>query len=209
MIDALIVDNHDSFTYNLREVLSAYARVEVLTNDVSLDRVRAVEPDLIVISPGPGRPERARDVGVSLPILRTVAREIPTVGICLGMEAVVHAYGGSIGHAPEPVHGHATPVTHDGRGLFAGLPARFRAGRYHSLVATDLPNCLEATARTADESGLVMGLRHREHPISAVQFHPESVLTPVGPRVLENAATELVGGEDGPGTVADARRGVP
>jgi anthranilate synthase component 2 len=180
----LFVDNFDSFTYNLVEYVSEYAETEVVRNTASLVDVRAADPDAIVISPGPGHPENDRDVGVTLDVLREVSTDVPTFGVCLGLEAAVYAYGGTVGRAPEPVHGKALAIDHDGRGVFAGLDQGFRAGRYHSLVATEIPDPFAVTARTDD--GLVMGVRHREHPIECVQFHPESVLTGVGHDVIRN-----------------------
>ncbi|MCL7417141.1 MAG: anthranilate synthase component 2 [Halalkalicoccus sp.] len=184
----LFVDNFDSFTYNLVEYVSEQgAETEVLRNTASLSEIREVDPDAIVISPGPGHPKNDRDVGVTLDVLRELSPEIPTLGVCLGLEAAVYAYGGSVGRAPEPIHGKAFPVSHDGRGVFAGLEQGFQAGRYHSLIATDVPDCFDVTA-TTDHAGrqLVMGVRHREYPIECVQFHPESVLTGVGHDVIEN-----------------------
>ena len=185
----LFIDNFDSFTYNLVEYVSQQPGIEteVLRNTATLEDVRAVEPDAIVISPGPGHPKNDRDVGVTMDVLREVSPDVPTLGVCLGLEAAVYAYGGSVGRAPEPVHGKASAVDHDGEGVFDGLEQGFRAGRYHSLVATEVPDCFDVTA-TADHDGerLVMGVRHREHPIEAVQFHPESVLTAVGHDVIEN-----------------------
>ncbi|SEA12690.1 anthranilate synthase component 2 [Haloplanus vescus] len=195
----LVVDNFDSFTYNLVEYISDHPdprtgeqiKVEVLKNTATLDEVRAVDPDAIVISPGPGHPKNDRDVGVTTAVLREVSQTVPTLGVCLGLEAAVYAYGGRVGHAPEPIHGKAYPVDHDGEGVFAGLDQGFRAGRYHSLVATSVPDCFEVTATTThvtddDEVDLVMGVRHREHPIECVQFHPESVLTAAGHDVIDN-----------------------
>jgi anthranilate synthase component 2 len=183
----LFVDNFDSFTYNLVEYTSEHADTEVVRNTASLADVRAVDPDAIVVSPGPGHPENERDVGVTLDVFREVSPEVPTLGVCLGLEAAVYAYGGSVGRAPEPVHGKAFPVSHDGRGVYAGLEQGFRAGRYHSLVATEVPDCFEVTGTTDHEAEeLVMGVRHREHPIECVQFHPESVLTGVGHDVIRN-----------------------
>jgi anthranilate synthase component 2 len=195
----LVVDNFDSFTYNLVEYFSEQRvdgeRVEVLVrkNTASLADLRALDPDAIVISPGPGHPENERDVGVTNDVLTSLSHSIPTLGVCLGLEAAVYAYGGSVGHAPEPIHGKAFPVDHDGRGVFAGLDQGFQAGRYHSLIATSIPDCFEVTA-TTDHAGdeLVMGIRHREHPIEAVQFHPESVLTGVGHDIVRNFVDECV-----------------
>ncbi len=184
----LFVDNFDSFTYNLVEYVSEHgAETEVLRNTASLSAVRAADPDAIVISPGPGHPENERDVGVTIPVLREVSPTVPTFGVCLGLEAAVYAYGGTIGRAPEPIHGKAFSVQHDGRGVFAGLEQGFQAGRYHSLIATEVPECFEVSATTDHEgTELVMGIRHREYPIECVQFHPESVLTAVGHDVIEN-----------------------
>jgi anthranilate synthase component 2 len=186
----LFVDNFDSFTYNLVEYVSQLPDTDVadvLRNTASLDDVRAHDPDAIVISPGPGHPENDRDVGVTMDVLRELSPTVPTLGVCLGLEAAVYEYGGSVGRAPRPIHGKAFPIDHDGRGVFAGLDQGFTAGRYHSLVATEVPGCFEVSATTADsDEDLVMGVRHREHPIECVQFHPESVLTGVGHDVIEN-----------------------
>jgi len=203
----LFVDNFDSFTYNLVEYVSEHADTEVVRNTASLADVRALNPDAIVISPGPGHPENERDVGVTTDVLREVSPAVPTLGVCLGLEAAVYAYGGAVGRAPEPIHGKAFEIEHDEEGVFRGLPQGFQGGRYHSLVATSVPACFEVTATcetvpgdtgeeaaesageggTADASDeLVMGIRHREHPIECVQFHPESVLTAVGHDVIAN-----------------------
>ena len=180
----LFVDNFDSFTYNLVEYVGDYADAEVVRNTASLADVRAYDPDAVVVSPGPGHPENDRDVGVTTAVLREVSPEVPTLGVCLGLEAAVHAYGGTVARAPAPVHGKAHAVDHDGEGVFAGLPSPLRGGRYHSLVATDVPDCFAVSARTDD--GLVMGVRHREFPIECVQFHPESVLTERGRDLVAN-----------------------
>ncbi|WP_247729314.1 anthranilate synthase component II [Halovivax limisalsi] len=182
-----VVDNYDSFTYNLVEYVSGHASTDVLTNTASLAAIRETNPDAIVVSPGPGHPENERDVGVSTAVFEELGPEIPTLGVCLGLEAAVYAYGGSVGRAPEPVHGKTSPVEHDGRGVFDGLESGLPAGRYHSLVATEVPDCFEVTA-TTDHAGeeLVMGIRHREHPIECVQFHPESVLTGFGHDLIAN-----------------------
>ncbi|MFB6124211.1 MAG: anthranilate synthase component II [Haloferacaceae archaeon] len=199
----LVVDNFDSFTYNLVEYFSDQrlgedVEIEVLKNTASLADVRAVDPDAIVISPGPGHPANDRDVGVTMDVLRELSPEVPTLGVCLGLEAAVYAYGGTVGHAPEPIHGKAFPIDHDGEGVFTGLEQGFRAGRYHSLVATEIPDCFDVTATTvhpADDGDheLAMGIRHREHPIECVQFHPESVLTAVGHDVVRNFLVHCVG----------------
>ncbi|WP_049985713.1 anthranilate synthase component II [Halobellus rufus] len=208
----LVVDNFDSFTYNLVEYFSEQRvdgePVEVLVrkNTAGIEELRDLDPDAIVISPGPGHPKNDRDVGVTTEVLTSLSETVPTLGVCLGLEAAVYAYGGEIGHAPEPIHGKAYPVDHDGRGVFAGLDQGFQAGRYHSLVATDVPDCFEMSATTAHALGddseegstteLVMGVRHREFPIEAVQFHPESVLTGVGHDVVRNFLDECVRGHE-------------
>ncbi|ELZ33473.1 anthranilate synthase, component ii [Halogeometricum pallidum JCM 14848] len=206
----VVVDNFDSFTYNLVEYLSEQRvdgeSVEVLVrkNTASLGEIRDLDPDALVVSPGPGHPKNDRDVGVTNEVLTTLSESVPTLGVCLGLEAAVYAYGGSVGHAPEPVHGKASPVDHDGRGVFAGLDQGFQAGRYHSLVATEVPDCFEVSATTNhgaagsesdDGTELVMGVRHREFPIEAVQFHPESVLTGVGHDVMRNFLATVAGDE--------------
>ena len=184
----LFIDTFDSFTYNLVEYVSDHAETEVVRNTASLDDVEAFDPDAIVLSPGPGHPKNERDVGVTLDVLREVSPHVPTLGVCLGLESAVYAYGGTIGRAPEPIHGKAFPIDHDGNGVFAGLEQGFQGGRYHSLVAEDVPEefIVSATTETEDGTELVMGVRHREHPIEAVQFHPESVLTAVGHDVIRN-----------------------
>jgi anthranilate synthase component 2 len=160
---------------------------DVVRNTVSLEAVRAAAPDAIVISPGPGHPRNDRDVGVTVDVLRSVSHDVPTLGVCLGLEAAVHAYGGTVDRAPEPVHGKADPVEHDGRGVFAGLEQGFQGGRYHSLVAVDVPDCFQVSATTShDDEELVLGVRHRDYPIECVQFHPESVLTGVGHEIIAN-----------------------
>ena len=189
----VVVDNYDSFTYNLVEYVSetpiegTTPEIEVVKNSASIDDVRALHPDALVISPGPGHPKNERDVGVTAPVLRELSPEIPTLGVCLGLEAAVYEYGGAVGHAPEPIHGKAFPIEHDGEGVFRELEQGFRAGRYHSLIATSVPDCFTVSATTDHEDvDLVMGVRHDEHPIECVQFHPESVLTDVGHEVIEN-----------------------
>jgi anthranilate synthase/aminodeoxychorismate synthase-like glutamine amidotransferase len=174
----LLVDNYDSFTYNLVHLFQELgAEVVVRRNDaIDADEAERLRPSHLVVSPGPGRPE---DSGATLEIVRRLAPATPTLGVCLGHQAIVQAFGGEIGQARELVHGKATEVSHDGRGIFAGLPQSFQAGRYHSLAATSVPELLEISATSPD--GEVMAVRHRELPIDGVQFHPESVLTPLGP----------------------------
>jgi anthranilate synthase/aminodeoxychorismate synthase-like glutamine amidotransferase len=152
-------------------------RNDALTVDVAV----ALGADRLVVSPGPGRPE---DAGQSVELLRRLGPTTPSLGVCLGHQAVVQAYGGEIGQAQALLHGKASRITHDGRGVFGGLPEELEVGRYHSLAATTVPDALHVTARTAD--GEVMGVRHVEHPVEGVQFHPESVLTPLGARMAEN-----------------------
>jgi anthranilate synthase component 2 len=179
----LLVDNYDSFTYNLAHLFGELgADVAVRRND-SVDAATAARlaPTHLVISPGPGRPE---DAGSTLEIVGRLAETTPTLGVCLGHQAIVAAFGGSIGAARELVHGKACTVHHDGEGLFAGLPAELEVGRYHSLAATAVPAALEICARAHD--GEVMAVRHRELPVHGLQFHPESVLTPLGREIARN-----------------------
>ncbi|WP_284009729.1 anthranilate synthase component II [Haloarcula pelagica] len=187
----LFVDNFDSFTYNLVEYVSEHAETEVVRNTASLDDVTAFDPDAIVLSPGPGHPENDRDVGVTMDVLREISPDVPTLGVCLGLESAVYAYGGSVGRAPDPIHGKASPIDHDGKGVFRGLEQGFQGGRYHSLIAESVPEAFAVSATTTEATGdgptdLVMGVRHREYPIEAVQFHPESVLTAVGHDIIRN-----------------------
>lgn len=178
----LVIDNYDSFVYNLVQYVGTHANVVVERNDgIDIEGIRALAPDGIVVSPGPGTPSEA---GVSMPIFSDL--KYPTLGVCLGHQALCAANGSAVGHADDVVHGKPSSVSHDGRGLFDGLPQGFEVGRYHSLaVGRDtLPETLEETARTDDERGVVMGVRHREKPHVGVQFHPESILTDVGERMI-------------------------
>jgi len=177
----LLVDNYDSFTYNLAHLLEELgAEVTVLRNDaVDADSAKRLAPSHLVISPGPGRPQAA---GATLEIVSRLGPTTPTLGVCLGHQAIVEAFGGEVGQAQRLVHGKSSLVTHGGHGLFAGLPNPLEAGRYHSLAATRVPDELEVTARTDD--GEVMGVRHRDYPVDGIQFHPESVLTPQGRDLL-------------------------
>ncbi len=190
-LTVVFVDNFDSFTYNLVEYVSQHADPVVRRNTASLDELRSLDPDAIVISPGPGHPKHTRDVGVTPQVLRELTPTIPTLGVCLGLETAVYEYGGTVGRAPEPVHGKVSAIRHDGHGVFTGLEQEFKAGRYHSLIATEVPDEFVVSARTADSENLVMGLRHRDHPFEAVQFHPESVLTGVGHELIENFLTTV------------------
>jgi anthranilate synthase/aminodeoxychorismate synthase-like glutamine amidotransferase len=179
----LLVDNYDSFTYNLAHLFGELgAEVVVRRNDaLDADEAERLAPSHLVLSPGPGRPGEA---GASVEIVQRLAPSVPTLGVCLGHQAIVQAFGGEIGQARRIVHGKASAIDHDGRGLFRGLPEPFEAGRYHSLAATSLPGCLEVSATCTD--GEVMAVRHRELPVDGFQFHPESVLTPLGPELARN-----------------------
>ena len=179
----LLVDNYDSFTYNLADLFGELGAEVVVRRNDAIDGDAAVRlaPTHLVISPGPGRPA---DAGSTIEIVRRLAATTPTLGVCLGHQAIVEAYGGEVGKARELVHGKACTVQHDGRGLFAGLPAELEVGRYHSLAATSVPAQLEVSATT--EAGEVMAVRHRELPVDGVQFHPESVLTPLGREIAQN-----------------------
>jgi anthranilate synthase/aminodeoxychorismate synthase-like glutamine amidotransferase len=181
----LLVDNYDSFTYNLYQYLGELgAEIRVVRNDeLSAEAAVASAPDRIVISPGPGNPDQA---GITLELIRRAAGKIPVLGVCLGHQALGQAFGGRVGRAPRLMHGKTSQIHHDGRSVFAGLPDPFTATRYHSLIVErdSVPEALEVTAWTDD--GVVMGLRHRELPLEGVQFHPESILTTVGKDLLRN-----------------------
>jgi len=182
----LVIDNYDSFTYNLVQYLGELGQVvEVRRNDqVTLDEIETnLRPQRIVISPGPGTPD---DAGVSLEVIDRFAGKIPLLGVCLGHQAIGQAFGGRVVRAPELMHGKASEVSHDCRTIFAGMSDSFLAGRYHSLIVEkeSLPKCLEVSASTGD--GVIMGLRHREWKMEGVQFHPESILTPQGKQLLAN-----------------------
>ena len=182
----LVIDNYDSFTYNLVQYLGELG-AELLVrrnNEVSLEDIARMQPEKILISPGPGRPESA---GVSLDVIRTMGARTPILGVCLGHQAIGLAYGGIVCRAHAPMHGKTSTIVHDGKGVFAGMTEPFEAGRYHSLVISPdgFPEQLEVAARTR-EDGTIMAVRHRTHPVHGVQFHPESVLTPDGRRILRN-----------------------
>ena len=179
----LLLDNYDSFTYNLAHLFGELgADVSVRRNDaLDAEGAARLAPSHLVISPGPGRPA---DAGSTLEIIRRLAPSTPTLGVCLGHQAIVEAFGGEIGAAQTLVHGKACTVSHDGKGLFAGLPAELEVGRYHSLAAARIPDVLEICATAAD--GEVMAVRHRQLPVDGVQFHPESVLTPQGREIARN-----------------------
>jgi anthranilate synthase component 2 len=178
-----MIDNYDSFTYNLVHLLEELG-AEVLvrrSDEIDVPEAKRLRPDRLVVSPGPGRPSGA---GNSVELIRALGPTTPTLGVCLGHQAIVEAFGGEIGQARALLHGKASLVKHDGSGIFEGLPPAIEAGRYHSLAAARIPDVLEVTATTED--GEVMGVRHRTYPIDGVQFHPESVLTPDGPALLAN-----------------------
>jgi anthranilate synthase/aminodeoxychorismate synthase-like glutamine amidotransferase len=182
----LLIDNYDSFTYNLAQYLGELgAELRVCrNNEIDLGGIRALHPTHIVISPGPGRPE---DAGVSVPVIQELGPRVPILGVCLGHQAIGLALGGRVVRAPVPMHGKVSAIDHDGRGVFAGLEGAFSAARYHSLVVEDrsLPASLEVAARVAG-GDIIMALRHREWPVHGVQFHPESVMTEHGRRILRN-----------------------
>ena len=179
----LLVDNYDSFTYNLAHLFGELgAEVEVHRNDaIDPDEAERLKPSHLVISPGPGRPA---DAGATSEIIRRLAPTVPTLGVCLGHQAIVEVFGGEVGLAKTLVHGKASVISHDGLGLFRNLPDDFIAGRYHSLAATSIPEELDVSATCGE--GEVMAVRHRELRVDGVQFHPESVLTPIGPDLARN-----------------------
>jgi para-aminobenzoate synthetase component 2 len=181
----LVIDNYDSFTYNLVQYLGELGEdVVVRRNDeITVAEVEANLPERILISPGPGTPSGA---GITLDLINQFAGRIPLLGVCLGHQAIGQAFGGRVVRAATVVHGKASEITHDGKSIFEGLPATFKVGRYHSLIVerASLPPCLEVSAETDD--GVIMGLRHREQQVEGVQFHPESILTPEGKRLLSN-----------------------
>ncbi len=181
----LLLDNYDSFTYNLYQYLSELGGdVQVHRNDaISLDEIEALQPDHIVISPGPCTPNEA---GLSCQVIETFGPRIPLLGVCLGHQSIGQVYGGRVIRAPEPMHGKTSLMHHSEQGVFRGLPHPFEANRYHSLIVERamLPDVLEITAETDD--GIIMGLKHRTHPVEGVQFHPESIMTPAGKDLLRN-----------------------
>jgi anthranilate synthase/aminodeoxychorismate synthase-like glutamine amidotransferase len=183
----LVIDNYDSFTYNLVQYLGELGagKIDVRRNDrVTLDEIDTMRPTQILISPGPGRPENA---GVTVDVIHRFGPHIPILGVCLGHQAIGVVYGGAVCRATTPMHGKTSTIVHDGRGLFSGVAEPFEAGRYHSLIISNqgLPAELEVAARTR-EDGTIMAVRHRHYPVHGVQFHPESVLTDEGRRILRN-----------------------
>lgn len=188
MVRVLVVDNYDSFTFNLVQLLGELGtELVVRRNDaIRAKEAEALQPDAIVISPGPGNPVNAKDFGVCADLLTGLSRTTPTLGVCLGLQGFAHVYGGKVVHAGRIVHGKSSPVFHDGKGVLRDVPSPFNAARYHSLMVdpATLPADLEQTAWTAE--GELMGARHRRHPIEGVQFHPESILTEHGKLILRN-----------------------
>jgi anthranilate synthase/aminodeoxychorismate synthase-like glutamine amidotransferase len=182
-VKLLMIDNYDSFTYNLVHLFEELgAEVIVRRNDaITAGEAEALAPDRLVVSPGPGRPA---DAGVSVELIRRLGPRVPTLGVCLGHQAIVEAFGGEVGFAKELLHGKSSPVRHGGDGIFAGLPEPFEAGRYHSLAATRIPDAPAPPAHA--EAGAALAVRHRALPVVGVQFHPESVLTPDGPALGRN-----------------------
>ena len=184
----LMIDNYDSFTYNLYQYLGMLgAEIQVHRNDtITLDEIGALEPERIVISPGPGIPQSA---GISIPMIQRFHRKIPILGVCLGHQAIGASFGGRVVHAVELMHGKTSEIYHDSKTIFGGVTDPFVATRYHSLAVEreTLPACLEISAQTKD--GEIMGLRHREYPVEGIQFHPESILTEEGMRILKNFLT--------------------
>ena len=179
----LLVDNYDSFNYNIAHLFGELGAEVVVRRNDEIDAAEAerLRPSHLVLSPGPGRPAES---GAMVEIIRRLARHTPTLGVCLGHQAIVEVFGGEVGPARRLVHGKAARVRHDGRGVFRGLPEELEAGRYHSLAATRVPDALEVTATCDDDE--VMAVRHRELPVEGVQFHPESVLTPLGAEIARN-----------------------
>lgn len=181
----LVIDNYDSFTYNLVQYLGELGQqIEVRRNNqITVRAIEKMKPERIVISPGPGTPD---DAGVTLEVIKRLSGQIPILGVCLGHQAIGQAFGGKVVRAPELMHGKASEICHDSKTIFNGLQDHFQAGRYHSLIVEreSLPECLEVSAYTADD--IIMGLRHREFKVEGVQFHPESILTEEGKRLLAN-----------------------
>jgi len=181
----LMIDNYDSFTFNIVQYLGQMGEdVQVYRNDkTTIDGIRKLQPQAIFLSPGPGSPRQA---GITVDVIRAFYKTLPIMGICLGHQSIGFAFGGEVVRAQRIMHGKVSPVEHDGKTIFAGLPNPFTAGRYHSLVVRPetLPSCLEASAKTAE--GEIMGLRHKDYPVEGIQFHPESVLTPQGKRIIRN-----------------------
>lgn len=181
----LIIDNYDSFTYNLVHIVADYTddyRV-IRNDDLTMEEVEELNPDRILISPGPGRPS---DAGITEPVIKELGIETPILGVCLGHQAIGEVFGGKVVHAPKLMHGKTSQIQHDGKSVFKNIPDNFTATRYHSLVLDpdQIPDVLEITARSED--GVIMGVRHKEWPLEGIQFHPESILTTEGPNIVKN-----------------------
>ncbi|MCC7430897.1 aminodeoxychorismate/anthranilate synthase component II [bacterium] len=180
----LIIDNFDSFTYNLVNILGVFDKLKIFRNDeISVRKIEFLKPRKILISPGPKNPDCA---GISLEVIEKLHKKIPILGVCLGHQAIGQFFGGEVVHAPSLFHGKTSEVLHNGKGIYKNLPQNFLVGRYHSLLVKreTLPNCLEITCETKD--GLVMGIRHKKFNVQGIQFHPESILTTVGTELLKN-----------------------
>jgi anthranilate synthase/aminodeoxychorismate synthase-like glutamine amidotransferase len=181
----LMIDNYDSFTFNIVQYLGQMGEdVRVYRNDkITIDEIKKLKPQAIFLSPGPCSP---REAGITVDVVREFHTTVPIMGICLGHQSIGYAFGGEVVRADRIMHGKISPINHDGKTIFAGLPNPFTAGRYHSLLVRPetLPDCLEVSARTAE--GEIMGLRHKQYPVEGIQFHPESVLTPQGKRIIRN-----------------------
>ena len=187
----LIIDNYDSFTYNLVHLVAAFAgEYEVYRNDrITIEQIRNKRPDAILISPGPGRPV---DAGITEDLVREMGQDTPVLGVCLGHQAIGEVFGAKVVHAPSLMHGKTSLIEHDGKTIFYDVPQRFPATRYHSLVLdpASIPEELEVSAKTAD--GVIMGVRHKSYPIEGIQFHPESILTETGPKLLSNWVSKYI-----------------
>ncbi|GMU86171.1 MAG: glutamine amidotransferase [Ignavibacteriales bacterium] len=184
-MNILVIDNYDSFTYNLVQLVgfSGHTIIVKRNDAITVKEIRQIAPDKILLSPGPGKPE---DSGITLDILRELSDSIPVLGVCLGHQAIGIVFGGRVSRAPSIMHGKTSSITHDGKGVFKNLPQGFTATRYHSLVIEreSIPESLEITATSEDN--LIMGVRHKSHPVEGIQFHPESILTTEGKHLIEN-----------------------
>jgi anthranilate synthase component 2 len=185
----LVIDNYDSFVYNLAQYLGEHGAEPVVyrNDEITYKEAENLKPDRVVISPGPGSPEHERYFGVCSKVIRKMGKMTPTLGVCLGHQGIYFCFGGKIRRAKSLLHGKTSQIQHDEKGVFKGLPSPFKATRYHSLVGDieSLPSCLEVTAKSLDD-GEIMGIRHREYPIIGVQFHPESILTENGKQIIRN-----------------------
>ncbi len=184
-LEILVIDNYDSFTFNLVQLIGKFTQnIIVKRNDkITLEEIREINPDKIVISPGPGVP---KDSGISLDVIKTIGKHTPLLGVCLGHQAIGEIFGAKIINAPILMHGKSSEVAHSGTGIFSDVNCNFNAGRYHSLIidANSLPDTLEVTSQTEDK--IIMGIKHKQYPIEGIQFHPESILTPEGETIIKN-----------------------